>query len=544
MKTGTGAVYDDPMAHAGKRSVVIVGSGAAGLAAALGAAISGARVTVCESAHAIGGTTALSAGAAWLPANHLMTAAGIQDHWELAVEYVLGLGGGDVDEQLLRTFAADSSRVGERIEELTPVRWQIQSHPDYFVERHGARSLGRTLEPQPLVLAEDAAFIDDLVLVGAPGDLGTLPYAFGDVLDSYQTPSPQSAAAGKTIAMGRGLIAGLTSGALAHSVDIRTRCRIDALLTEDGSVVGARADDGTRLPGRVILATGGFERDLSSVRSFLRGPMLAPLGGAGARGDGLRMAMSVGAALGNMSEAWWCPAYRIPGERTWCGSDERFRILFPSHRALPGSILVDSAGRRFVDEAQNYNDVTRVMHMFRAGTFDFPAVPAWLIFDTTYRERYGGFLDVTADVPWYETAPTIPDLATRIGIDPVQVLNTVERFNSQAVEGRDTDYHRGTYAYDRYHGDSQAADPTLRPLTDAPYFALKVLPGAIGTKGGPRTDSCGRVLRAADRTVIAGLYAAGNVAASAFGMCYPGGGATIGPALVFGMRAGEAAALD
>jgi hypothetical protein len=268
--------------------------------------------------------------------------------------------------------------------------------------------------------------------------------------------------------------------------------------------------------------------------------MTAPAGVGECDGDCLRMAMSLGAALGNMSEAWWCPALGVPGERV--DGAALFRLVL-TERARPGSLMVDGRGRRFVDEAANYNDVGRSLHDFDAAGFAFPRTPAWLVFDAEYRARYalGPLARGGAEPAWVARADDLRGLAGAIGVPAEALEATVARFNALAGAGRDDDFGRGAYAYDRFIGDAGASHATLRPLGEGPYHAVRVLPGCLGTKGGPRTDDRGRVLTADGGDPVPGLYAAGNAAASPFGLAYPGAGGTIGPALVFGHRAGEAA---
>ena len=220
--------------------------------------------------------------------------------------------------------------------------------------------------------------------------------------------------------------------------------------------------------------------------------------------------------------------------------------LLLAERALPGSFMVDRLGRRFVNEAENYNDMGRMLHSFDASTFGFARIPSWLIFDARYRKRYNlaTLRRSDPDPPWLVRADTLSDLAGRIEVPAEVLTKTTDRFNDQAVRGRDEDFGRGDHLLDRFLGDRRAEHPTLAPLTDAPFYAVEVLPGCLGTKGGPRTDSSGRVLAADGSGPIGGLYAAGNAAASPFGFAYPGAGGTIGPALVFGARAGASAVGD
>jgi succinate dehydrogenase/fumarate reductase flavoprotein subunit len=337
---------------------------------------------------------------------------------------------------------------------------------------------------------------------------------------------------------GHALVGGLVSALLDLGVGLRVGARASSLVIEDGSVAGVVVD-GSLLAGRVVLASGGFQHDPSLVATFLAVPGVAPLGTPGCTGDGLRMALSAGAELGNMTEGWWMPALHAPGEEL--DGAPWYRPLH-SERAQPGAIMVDRFGRRFVDEAQNYGDVGRAMHRFDAATHSWPAAPCWLVFDGAYRARYpvGPLLPADPDPSWLVAAPSIEELAAVAGVGLVE---TVAAFNAGAVAGSDPLFGRGSLPYDRWIGDARAVDPTLAPLSTPPFYAVSVATGCMGTKGGPRTDAWGRV-RSAGGGVISGLYAAGNAAASPFGTATAAGGATLGPALVFGTRAGEAAATD
>lgn len=254
------------------------------------------------------------------------------------------------------------------------------------------------------------------------------------------------------------------------------------------------------------------------------------------------MAMEVGASLGNMGEAWWQPAICIPGEEY---DDEPLARTCSPERALPGSIMVNRQGRRFANEAVNYNDLGRAYHSFDPQAFDFPNLPAWIITHQGYHDNYPFGTRYPGDpMPaWLERAPTLRELAERIGVDPDGLEATVARFNAHAAAGRDPDFNRGGTAKERSIGDPSrpGAAAVLGPLDRSPFYACRVYSGTIGTKGGPRTNACGQVLDIRCEP-MPGLYAAGNNAASIFGMAYPGGGSTIGPALVFGHLAGRDAA--
>jgi 3-oxosteroid 1-dehydrogenase len=494
------------------RSVAVVGSGVAGLSAALAAAQGGAQVTVYERAAKVGGTTALSGGLAWLPAH-----AGLPDDSPaLALSYLRSLALGDANDALLEVFAEQAGPTAARIQRDTPLGLQPVPYTDYHAEFAGGREQGgRSLEPAPFdPPPEVAALVRD-----APNVAGPVTYA---ELASGEFDRSELARRREhgTLTLGRALLAGLLEACLDAGVQLRTEARITQRPDADA----------------VILASGGFERNSGLAHSFLRGPMLAPVGAPGMDGDGLRIAMAAGAALGSMSEAWWCPAISIPGERI--EGEQMFRLIL-TERARPGSLIVDGRARRFVDEAQNYNDLGRSLQDFDAARFCFKHVPAWLVFDGTYRRRYrlGPLGRRDPDPDWLARGDTLGDLAARIDVPGGALVETVERFNDGARDGVDPDFGRGSYPYDRFIGG-------IGPLTEPPFYAVRILPGCLGTKGGPRTDAWGRVLSIESGEPLPGLYAAGNAAASAFGLCYPGAGGTIGPALVFGLRAGDAAAGD
>jgi 3-oxosteroid 1-dehydrogenase len=511
------------------RSVVVVGSGAAGLAAALAASGAGAEVLVVERAPSIGGTTAMSGGVVWMPAHGRPgPTTTIDDSPEDALAYLLAAAQGDVDPELLDVFVHDARRVADEIERATPLRWEVLEHwPDYRGELPGAAPGGRSMWPRALRLD---------------------PSVEARVQSAFDQPSPSSSASpspddpapsndGVVLrghVRGRALVGGLLAGLVHAGVEVRTGARAAGLAFEAGRVEGVVVD-GHLEPGRVVLASGGFQHDKAFVEHYLPGTPVVPMGSAGCDGDALRLAAEVEATLGNTAEGWWMPALQVPGEEV--DGVTHYRPLH-GERAQPGAIMVDRTGRRFVDEAQNYGAVGRAM---RAGG----AAPYWLVFDAAHRHRYpvGPLEPGDTDPPWLVRAERLDDLARAMTVAPDALEASVARFNHAAAAGEDPDFGRGTFPYDRWIGDRSAPHPTLAPLRQAPFYALEVHLGCMGTKGGPRTDAHGRVLTER-RTPVPGLYAAGNAAASPFGTATAAGGATLGPALVFGFRAGQAAAGD
>ena len=293
----------------------------------------------------------------------------------------------------------------------------------------------------------------------------------------------------------------------------------------------------------VILATGGFEWDKAFARDFLRGPISHPASVPTNTGDGLRMAMRAGAALGNMREAWWVPVCTVPGENQF-GTQPVY--LVQRERTVPHSIMVNREGKRFTNEAANYNAMGGAFHELDPTTFDYRNLPCWVVFDANMVERFGGFQSPPgAPMPeWITRADTLAGLAEMIDVPAAALEASVERWNGHAAQGSDPDFRRGVSAFDGFVGNREGypgAASTLGPLDRAPFYAVQLHSSTLGTKGGPRTSAKAEVLDV-DGKVIPGLFAAGNVMAGPTGMVYGGAGGTLGPALVFGYLAGRTAA--
>jgi succinate dehydrogenase/fumarate reductase flavoprotein subunit len=501
------------------------------MACAVAAASGGARVTVLEATSVIGGTTAISGGAIWVPASDAARTAGVADSTAEAGAYLRELALGDFDEGLAEAYLRLAPATVAALERATAMRWEVQpGWPDYHAELPGAKLEGRSLEIRAVAVDHDALAMTRRDPYGVP------PMS----VNEERSANPPNAAELRRreragiVARGRGLIAALHEALRELGGEVRCDVRAQSLIGSRDGVRGVVAG-GERIEGTVALTTGGFERSAALVRTFLRGPMSAPGGAPLNRGDGLQLGLAAGAAVANMSEAWWCPALRVPDEAI--DAAPFYRMLFLD-LAKAGGILVDARGRRFCNEAANYNDVGRGMQGFDPSTYRFAAAPSWLVFDAGRRAAPLGPLEPeSADPAWLSSAPTVAALAARIGVPEEALEETVVRFNSHAEAGEDRDFGRGSYAFDRF----SAGGPGLRAVRDPPFYAVAVLPGCLGTKGGLRIDEHGRVLND-DGDPIAGLHAAGNAAASPFGCAYPGGGSTIGPALTFGWAAGAAAA--
>ncbi len=527
--------------------VVVVGSGCAGLVAALAAARHGATVRLLEAGDEIGGTSALSGGVVWIPNNEQMGKLGCSDSDEEGFRYLVHQAGATADPALVATFVAAGRAAVRFVEEASPLTFDAIDAPDYHPESPGGKVSGRPIEPglfQPATLGEWAGAI-----LGPPTHVPTRVSESMGKIEEYLAQHAEEMEERRRLglwARGRALVGGLLAGCLEAGVDVRTGVRGRRLLLDAGRVRGIVCDHGSVVEehraGAVVLASGGFDFSAEMTSQLLAGA--ADISAASRHNDGaaLRMAMAAGASFANVSDAWWAPAIARPDE---------INAPFPmvrqtqAERSRPGSIMVNAAGRRFVNEAANYYDVGRVMHAVDA-TSGLPAnLPAWLVFDHRYRASYvlAGLAPSDADPEWVTSAPSLRELGVRCGIDGAALEATVTAFNDGARAGADPTFGRGVSAYERFVGDRSFDGPaaTLRALEEPPFYAVRIQCGILGTNGGPRIDAGGRVVDPWG-VAIPGLFAAGNASGSPIGSCYPGFGATLGPALVFGYLAGRTAA--
>lgn len=528
--------------------VVVIGSGGTGLVAAIVAADRGAKVAVYEKAALLGGTTAISGGQVWVANNPLQAAEGILDSREEAVTYLRHVTSGAVPDELIQTYLDKAVELVDYLHQRTPVRFHICPHrPDYRDELPGAKLGGRVLDPDPFPARQELGDWADLV--PASPHFSALTHTEAEGWNAFAIPAniDFNLVAHRITedirTLGSALVAGLVKGCLDRSIPLVTGTAAKRLIKEEGRIVGVEFEQEdkplrVRATRGVILATGGFEWDESLSRQFLKGPIAGPASPPYSTGDGLRMAIDVGADLGTMNEAWWCPTFAIPGEEY---EGRPLYRMARGERCLPHSIIVNRYGRRFMDEAHNYNDISRAFHHFDPVRYEYPNLPAWIILDSQFRTKY----QITTTMPddpdpeWLIKADTLEELAEKVGIDPGGLKETVARFNGFAREGVDSDFGRGGNPNSRYYGDPRhGPNPVLGTLEQGPYYAIEVLPGVLGTKGGARTDASARVLDVWGKP-IRGLYAAGNCAASMTGPGYFGAGGTLGPALTFGFVAGQ-----
>ncbi|MBZ4557456.1 FAD-dependent oxidoreductase [Mycobacterium avium subsp. hominissuis] len=522
--------------------VVVLGSGGAGLTAALTAAVAGASVQVYEKAPTVGGTTAVSGGIVWIPAHNRcpdgeLTAAD-------ALKYLRAQSLGSMDDELVETFVRTGPAMLDFIEAHSGLHFEIATgFPDYRPELPGGRPRGgRSLSAVPFDLAQLGEWATRIT--SFPADWSNVGF---DAETRARLHAAIDERTGHLCVAGTALIAGLLKGLLDLGVTPRVDARAEELVAEDGEITGVRIASaagriGVRARRGVILGTGGFEWDPVLVQAFLRGPMHGAVSPPNNTGDGLRMAMAHGADLANMGEAWWVPIVQIPGD-TIDGKPRSRSVRL--ERTRPRSIIVNAAGRRFVNEASDYNSMAGAFHYLdpRGG---YVNDRGWMVFDSVHLQRYG-FLGVEPGQPvpdWFCESADLAELAAKTGIDADGLTRTVENWNRYVAAGVDPDFGRGSSAYDGYWGDDSAATQagkTLGPIDTAPYYAVPVSIGAMGTKGGPRTDRDARVLHVGGEP-IPGLFAAGNAMGGVTGRAYGGAGGTLGPAMVFGYRAGHAAA--
>ncbi|TDD48599.1 3-ketosteroid-delta-1-dehydrogenase [Saccharopolyspora elongata] len=535
--------------------LVVAGSGT-GMAAALAARELGLDVLIVEKTDYVGGSTALSGGAFWIPASSLLAAEGAVDSPERAELYLRSVVDGSSPDQRWESFLRHGEETVRMLQRTTPMRFMwSKGYSDYHPELPGGTAAGRSCECKPFDLAVLGAERARLRPTGLKSPVPMPITGFDYKWMNLMTRVPRRAVprvvrrvsqgiGGKLlgreyVAGGQALAAGLYAGVLRAGIPVWTRTSVQRLTTEGDRVTGVVLEqDGREVTVRarrgVVLAAGGFDHNIA-LRHEFQSEALEPgwsLGNEGNTGDAIRIGREAGADVDLMDQAWWFPAVApLPGAAP---------LVLLAERSLPGSLIVDRHGRRFVNEATDYMSFgQRVLARERAGD----AVGSmWMVFDQRYRNSYvyaaGLFPRMQLPESWYAAgiahrADDPADLARRTGLPVEGLVASLRRFNELAAAGVDEDFGRGTSAYDRYYGDPTVApNPNLRPL-QGQLYAVRIVLSDLGTCGGLRADGHGRVLRS-DRSPIDGLYAIGNTAANAFGTTYPGAGATIGQGLVYG----------
>ncbi len=541
-----------------KYDLLIIGAGAAGLCAALRAHSRGLRPLVVEKSSKIGGASAYSGGGVWIPNNHVSKAAGVPDSVSNALKYLehlIGDAGPVSSKQRKMAFLTKGPEMVAFLEGIG-FKWRCaRGYPDYYPDQPGG-NIGRTIEGDIFDLKSLGDWEKYLLL--KPDDIG-----FAGHCDEYRhipifkrtfksfwmfikiglfRSLGRKLLGQRPATFGKSLVAQLMFLSKNRRIAIWRQSPLVKLLVENDRVVGALVDgEGTltsiRAEKGVLLCAGGFARNLEMRQKHAQEPAsnkwtMVP---SGDTGDAVQAGQNVGAELALMDDAWWGPVFVNPltGEN-WFALAER---------SLPHSIIVDSEGQRFMNESQNYTDCGHAQYNRHKLV---PAIPAWFIFDSQHRNKYMLWTFLPGKTPkssfssgFITTAETIQDLAAKIGVNEEGLKTTVSHFNEMAARGIDDDFGRGRTAYDNFLGDPTCKpNPNLGPLNKGPFFAIRVWPGDLGTKGGLLTDENARVV-GKDGKPIQGLYAAGNTSASVMGRTYPGAGATIGPALTFAFIAAD-----
>ncbi|MET8419814.1 FAD-binding protein [Streptomyces sp. NPDC005134] len=545
--------------------VVIVGSGAGGMTTALTARHEGLDALIVEKAPVFGGTTALSGGGIWAPGADALLRDGYQPDPDGVLQYLQTITEGLVSDDRLRAYVEQTPRMVDFLERLSDELqfvWK-PGYPDYYPDLPGATALGCTINVEPIDLrrlgADEKHLIPPPAL--APRGIWLGPKELRDFYTIRQSWRGKRVLLRLLWRMIRARVTGERIVAIGQSLAARLRLALreqniplwlgspmtNLIADDDGTVVGIEIEregrvETIRARRGVVLASGGFDHDIPMRRTHE--PVIQKdwsMGNSAATGDGIKAGGKLGAAVDLMDEAWWFPAIQWP--------DGRMQFML-NERMIPGQFVVNGAGKRFVNEAAPYTDFGHaVITGQRTGV---QHIPAWLIIDARSWQRYvfGGHLPLPkipfAPVPtgwkvpksWFDagvvkSGRTWAELAREIDVPADELARTAERFNTFARQNVDEDFHRGESAYDNYYGDARLPNPNLAVVDKAPFYAFAIHPGDLGTNGGLVTDAEARVLRG-DGSVISGLYATGNTAASVMGRSYAGAGATIGPSMTFG----------
>lgn len=546
--------------------LVVIGSGAAGMTAALAAHCGGLKVAIFEKDSQYGGSTAVSGGAIWIPDNPKMRAAGMSDNRDEAFDYIANETGDLLQPDMVKAFLEAGPEMVSFMEEKTHLKFEHRTFsPDYHSDRPGAALGGRVLDAQTFdgrLLKEEFTRlkppINDFTIFGG---MMLNRFDIGHFMNMMRKPTSawhafkliaRHARDRLTYPRGTRLVLGqAVAGRLAYSVvkkkiSVFTEMALASLNLVDGRVVGFTTQDGRVILARhgVVLATGGFAANDDIRKSVMphvqAGSKHYSMSPKSATGTAIEAASSIGANFvkTNKHAGFWAPVSLIPGRH----GERAFPHLFLD-RAKPGVIAVNLDGRRFVNEAVSYHD-------FVTGMIKEEVHEAWLVCDHQTLRKYG--LGPVRPFPapfkdhlrtgYLKRGASLKELAEVTSIPTEHFIESVKRFNNDARVGTDQEFGKGSTDYQAYLGDSEnRPNPCLKPLEKPPFYAIKIFPGDIGTTMGLATDARGRVLDKGD-SIIPGLYACGNDMNSIMAGAYPSAGITLGPALTFGYIVGRDAA--
>ena len=550
--------------------ILVFGSGAGGLSAAIFAAVRGKSVMVCEKASVIGGTTALSNAMIWVPCSDHAAEAQTEDSLERARTYLRGELGDYFDEAKVRSYLTRGPEALRTLEKHSEIKFALTAAPDYHSSRDGGVSKGRALAPAPFDgrrLGRDFGLLGDPIRVA----LGGMMITSGEI-KHFLNPLNSAASLrhvarritryaadrlkyrrGTELSGGNAFLAAALITLRKNGVELATDCPLKDLIIENGRAAGAvisRNGQDMRVNSRqgIVLATGGFASS-SRLRAELGGAHrhTVTICAGEATGDGIAAARRIGASIDKnaASPGFWTPVSRLKNKD---GSDSIVPYGWLD-RGRPGVIAVGPDGKRFVNESNSYHDVC--IGLFENG---YPDDERFFFICEESFVRKRGLGDI---LPWPWTprlsghirrgyihrGRSLEDLARQIGIDAKALAHTVERHNQNTENGTDPEFGRGESAFNRSLGDNSLGlkNPNLGPIRNGPFIALRIAAATLGTAVGLATDASGRVLKE-DGTPIPGLYACGNDATSLMAGIYPGAGITIGPAIVFAHLAVQHAA--
>jgi 3-oxosteroid 1-dehydrogenase len=529
--------------------VVIVGSGAGAVPAALVAMRAGNSVVILEKEALVGGSTAMSGGVMWIPNSTLMRQAGSDDSAEEAAAYFDACAGEVTQASSSARRAAFLKEAPRAIDFLQQLGLKLRyanGYSDYHEGwKPGAKARGRALVAEVFDARKLGAWrtqlrrgvLPPMRMDEAPGLLmaghtGASKLALFRVgLRMLQNKLGRDLVGGGAALYGR-----LLEIALRQGVPIFTGAAVKGLLQSEGRAVGVTLERGgkqqqIRAAKAVIIDSGGFSHNLAMREAYQPKPASVAWthSNPGDTGEMIQAAGDLGIALHAMDQSWWVPSSFTP---------EGIKLMCTAEMQKPHCMLVDASGTRFVNEATDYVVVGNTMYAHHRAS---KSVPSWLILDDQHRSRYGWAGQPPGKTParWIDEgymmkADTLADLAKQCGIDASGLQAQAERFNRYSETGQDEQFGRGKSAWDRYFADPTCTpNPSLGPISKPPFYAIKIFPGDVGTSGGILTDENARALRT-DGSAVAGLYAVGNATANVMGQAYPGAGASIAPSLVFG----------
>ena len=556
--------------------LLVMGSGAAGMGAAVRGHDLGLDVLLVEKSELYGGNSAMSGGVCWVANNPGMAGEGIPDSDEEGFKYLKHITKGEVPDDRLWLYIRESKRVLAYLHDKTHVRYvPLAKYTDYYPEAPGGRDGGRSMDPLPF---DGSKLREDLIRLRRPHPQSQILGKFGITAKEAQAAigvgfttmvfmawqmflyflrhfKRKRWGRDTKLCAGNSLMGRLLLSLKDRNIRAWLNTSIEELVFEDGKAVGAvlnKEGEIFRVKARrgVVLAAGGFSRNLEMRQKYQRHPITTEwtAGTPSNTGDAIRMGAEAGGALGLMDEAWWTPVSLVPRSP--------FSWVLVVEKSLPHGLFLNQDGKRFTNEAAPYIDVVNGMYddVEKTGAAD----PRWFhIFDATYRKSsIAGPVAPAKVMPdkklprryrdgnFLYKAESLDELCEQLKIPAATAKAAITRFNEYAVKGEDPDFNRGWSAQDRYYGDPNVKpNCSLGPIETGPFYAVQIYPGDLGTKGGLVTDEHSRVLRE-DGRLIPGLYAAGNSAESVMGRTYPGAGGTIGPALTFGFLAAEDAARE